>query len=318
MWRTSGVLVLYAVALLYSVISWYYQCHMNKIIGIHHGSCIDGTTAAAVLLKKFPHSLIFPFKHSYTEKDIGALAKKCTKNTTLCVVDFSLRKNSHVLTLLKKAKEIVMIDHHIGVNERLLKLAEKEQNFHYIFDNNHSGASLTWIHFYGKKSIPKLIKYVEKNDIRKGQMTDSVYYVTSYLSQFVNKPSVIKKFLEGGQHALDTILKNGKILSDYNNAIIEDVMKTLAPIKIKVGKYTVNAYNPPEFLRSHIGAILYKRDRKVVAIFNINGKKVRIHFRSENKNNPSAIELAQLLGGNGHRNAAAGSVPIKEFKKMIK
>jgi uncharacterized protein len=289
----------------------------EKIIGIHHGSCIDGTTAAAVLLKKYSHAKIFPFKHSYTDKDVREIAKKCDKNTTLYILDFSLRKNAHIQTLLKKVKSIINIDHHIGVNERLEKLAQKEPNFDYIFNNNNSGASLTWIYFYGKKSLPTLIKYVEKNDIRKGKRVDKDYYVTSFLSQFVNKPDVMKKYVLGGKKALTEIMKKGKLLADYNNSIIADILKTLRPVKIKIGIHAVLAYNPPEFLRSHIGAVLYKQTGKAVCVFNINGNDVRLHFRSENKNTPSALDLAQTAGGNGHRNAAGAHVPLKKFLNMI-
>jgi len=287
----------------------------KKIICIYHKGCIDGTTAAAVFLKKFPDIQFFPLKHNYANEEIDTLCSRIDNTTTVYIVDFSLQKDS-AEKLLKHVNKIINIDHHIGVSERLESLAKQNDKFEYIFDNERSGASLSWIYFYKDEEIPKLIKYVEDNDLFKGQMGNETFYVTNYLAQFVNKPEKIKAFIES-KEALENILKQGKIIAEYNDFQVQSVIENTKEIHIRIGEHTVLAYNTPEFLRSHIGKILSREKKQTVALFAISGNNVRVHFRGQEENNPSALLLAQTLGGNGHRNAAAASVPLKEFYEII-
>jgi len=287
----------------------------QNYIGIYHKDCIDGTTAAAILLKKFPNIKLFPLKHYRKPGDITFILKKVTSNTVVYIVDFSLSPEE-LQKFTGKARSVINIDHHIGVKEKLEHLQKKFSNYTFIFDNKHSGASLTWIHLF-KQKIPPLIYYVEQNDIHKGRWQDShVAYTTSYLSQLTNQPEHIKKILSA-KNGLKDVLANGKILTAYNTVAIKHALDGYEPIYIKIKKYSVPSYNAPEFLRSHIGHAFSKKHRRAVNIFALSGTMARLHFRSQGGQKPSALELAQALGGNGHTNAAGARVPLKKFLKMV-
>ena len=152
---------------------------MEKVVCIYHGNCTDGTTAAAVLLTKFPDCVLFPFEHGYKPEDFQEVVDKVDKNTVVYIVDFSL-KEEDLKTLLSIAKKVVIIDHHIGVKGLLEKLSKEYENLEYVFDNHRSGASLTWIYFYGKENIPDLIKYVEDKDIWTWKYGEITKYVNTY------------------------------------------------------------------------------------------------------------------------------------------
>lgn len=287
-----------------------------KTIGIYHKECLDGTTAAAVLLKKFPKLILRPLSHRYTKRELGDILKEINPSTVVFIVDFSLRE-SDTEKLIKKAQEVINIDHHIGAEEKLRMLDKKYQTFRYVFDNNRSGASLTWIYFYGKKNIPKIIRYVEDGDLWRFQLGNKTRFATSYLYGLSGKPIELLALLKKGNSAVKKILEKGKMIWEYREELARLLLRTVNPFNIKISKYKVPVHNTPEFLRSDVGHALAKQMGKTVATFVINRNEVRLHFRGTNSRTPSALDLAKILGGGGHRNAAAASVSLKNFCKMI-
>ena len=43
---------------------------MQKVVVIYHKDCIDGTTAAAVVLRRFPEAKLFPLSHDPSVDDL--------------------------------------------------------------------------------------------------------------------------------------------------------------------------------------------------------------------------------------------------------
>ncbi len=285
----------------------------DKILCIYHKNCTDGTTAAAVLLTKFPDCKLFPLDHNYKEEDIENLLNEIDKNTTVYIVDFSLREGD-TEKILKKAKKVINIDHHIGVKERLEELAKKYPNFEFIFDNHRSGASLTWIYFYGKEKIPEIIKLVEDKDIWTWKYGEKTKYVNSYLTILTDKPEEIKELIL--RDDISKLIENGKIISQFTDYLINNFIEKVKEIEIKIGEYTVKGYNTGLF-QSEIGNILSTNLKQAVALFSISGYTVKFSFRSTEGNKPTALELAQILGGGGHKHAAGAAVSLNEFCNMI-
>ena len=288
----------------------------EKIIGIYHKDCLDGTTAAAILLKQFPTVLLRPLSHRYTEEDLGAIVEETDSTTIVYIVDFSLREG-HTEKLLEKAREVINIDHHIGAEERLRALGTQHGHFTFVFNNDRSGASLTWIYFHGEKNIPKIILYVEDSDIWRFSFGDETRFAVSYLYGFSGKPEELLALLERGDSATAYVLERGKMIWEYRDSLTKILIESVTPVNIKVGEHAVPMHNTPEFLRSDVGHILSKKLGKTVATFIIDNHTVRLHFRGENEYSPSALDLAKILGGGGHRNAAGAAVSLKEFCEMI-
>lgn len=289
----------------------------QKVIGIYHKDCLDGATAGAVLLKKFPDITFSPLSRRYTEDDLSATLNLVDKDTIVYIVDFSLRKG-HTERVIEKAKEVINIDHHIGAEKELRGLAEKNKTFTFVFDNDRSGASLTWVHFYGEKNIPPIILYVEDSDLWRFALGDKTRWAASYLYGFSDNPQELLSLIERGDSAMDEILTKGKMLWKYRESLVEELLEDIKPLHIKIGKFVVPIHNTPEFLRSDVGHALAEKLGKAVATFVVDGDTVRLHFRGTNSNVPSALELAQMVGGNGHKNAAGAKVSLKDFFSMIK
>ncbi|WP_457641701.1 DHH family phosphoesterase [Persephonella sp.] len=283
----------------------------ENVICIYHKNCTDGTASAAILLTKYPDCKLYPLEHGYKEEDIDQILSDVDGNSIVFITDFSLRKED-LLRLLEKAKKVINIDHHIGVKDLLEEIAENYRNFEFYFDNNHSGSSLTWKYLYGD-NLPEIIKLVEDKDIWKWEFGEKTKFVNAYLTLLTNKPEDMKELFN---KEIEYILEKGKIISQFTDYLIERFIEKSEELLINIGNYTVRGYNTGLF-QSEIGNILSEKLGEAVALFSVNGYNVKFSFRSCDGQKPSALELAQILGGGGHRNAAGASVQLKDFCKMI-
>lgn len=282
-----------------------------KIVCLYHKNCTDGTTAAGIVLKKYPEAVCIGLDHNFKEEDFENILNIVDSETTVYIVDFSL-KPEYLEKLVKKVKEVINLDHHISAKEVLEKEAQKLDNFKFIFDNNRSGASITWQYLFGG-SMPDIVKYVEDKDIWKWEYGDLTKYVNNYLFLFTNKPEEIKNLLD---EDISNIIDKGKIINMYSSYIINTFVEKAKDMYIRIGNYTVRAFNTGLF-QSEIGNLLSIKYNEAVCLFSINGDFVKFSFRSLDNHNPSALDLAKLLNGGGHRNAAGASVSINEFCNMI-
>ncbi len=281
---------------------------MQKIIATYHKDCIDGTTAAAILLRKFPTAQLFPLSHSYTKQDIEPILNLLEPDTVCYTVDCGLG----VKEFLSTGCKVTTLDHHFSAKEIFESLARENKNYTYIFDNEKSGASLSWPFFFPDEKQPELIQYVEDSDLWKWKFGDDTKDVNNYLSMFRDDPKKMLEFIEGD---LSEIKSKGRIISIYTDKETEDQVK-LPSLNIKVGDFVVPAYNITVY-KSASGDILSNQLNKAVAMFTIKGNTVNLSFRSKDHHKPTSLELASLLGGGGHENAAGGNVSLQEFLKMI-
>lgn len=285
----------------------------ENIICIYHKNCTDGTFSAAVLLEKFPNCHLFPLEHGYTEKDLNEILEHIDKNTTVYITDFALRKDD-LIKVLNKADKVINIDHHIGVKGELEEISKQYENFKFIFDNNSSGASLTWKVLNPDKEVPKLIKLVEDKDIWKWEFKEETKFANLYLYMFADKVEEAKGFLK---QDIKEILEKGSSISLFVDYLILKFIENPNPTYLQIGDYLVKGFNAGNF-QSELGNLLSEKYDEAVAIFNIKGNQVRFSFRSHDKHNPSALELAKILGGGGHRNASGAVITLEQFCQMIK
>src|SRR3989344_5362343 len=280
-----------------------------KTIAIYHKDCADGTTAAAAVLKKFPKALLFPLNHGFKPEELEPMRRKAKTGDQIYTVDCVLGARE----FLADGFKVISIDHHVGAEGENRKLMDKNKNFTFVFDNKKSGASLAWDYFFPKEKKPELIKLVEDRELwiwKYGQKTKDV---GNSLYMLVNRPDEVLKLLN---KPLDIIEKEGAIISRFTDMAIEHGVKTTDPIMVRVGSYIVPFYNIT-INKSESGNILATERSRAVGLFTIDGDEVKISFRSLDKQNPSALELAKLLGASGHRNASGAKMELAEFMKSI-
>ncbi len=281
---------------------------MPQVITTYHKDCIDGTAAAAVVLRKYPQAQLFPLAHAHTQEDIDAIVALIDEYTLCFTVDaaFGVRE------FLARGCAVTTIDHHIGVKDELEALALEQKNFSFVFDNDKSGSSLAWSYFFPGEPLPSLIAYVEDADLWKLQLGEDTKHVNNYLSIFRNDPA---KMLELFSVDINDVIAKGRVLSQYVDREIQ--MQLVTPsIMIKIGEDLVPAYNNSVY-ESAIGNAHASEQGKTCATFIIRGDKVKLSFRSLDGQSPSSLDLATVLGGGGHKNAAGATIPRGDFLAMI-
>ena len=281
-----------------------------SIVGIYHGDCSDGTGAAAVLLKKFPSIKLFPLKHHHTEEDLAPILEAVNSETTVYFVDFALG----VERLLSMAKEVTVIDHHISEKERMEALAEKHKNLSYVFNNEKSGATLAWAHFFGEETTPELLRLIQDVDIWQWKFGDRTKHMSRFLIPYVNQPDVVLGFLSEN---IEKLLEKGAAISDFADYVVKSFVERAEPTYVMIGEHKVPAFNAQHMFVSEIGHELSKKFGAAVLLYSIRETRVRMSFRSIEGQSPSALDLATSLGGGGHRLAAGGDAPLKKFCGMI-
>lgn len=284
---------------------------MKNVIGIYHGKCADGATAAAVLLSQFPEIALYPLKHRYKESELEKIQNKVDKSTTVYIVDFALREG-HTEKIISNAKQVINIDHHIGVVEQLKGLKNKYDNFDYVFDNNKSGSSLTWIYFNGSKNIPEIIKLVEDFDIRKFEFGDRTKYIASYFYTMQDPEIIIDYFKKD----MEELIEKGKITNAFSESLVESLVEKIKPIFIKVENHIIPAFNTSLFY-SELGNILSKKMDKTVILYFITGDKVNLNMISKDHHSPSSLEIAKIFNGGGHKCAAGAETSLDKFLELI-
>ena len=280
-----------------------------SIIGIYHGDCADGTGAAAVLLKKFPSIKPFPLKHHYTEEDFAPILEAVDENTAVYFVDFA----RGVERILGRAKEVFVIDHHIGVKNDMEKLATEHDNLTYIFDNEKSGATLAWKYFFGEDTTPEILRLIQDFDIWQWRFGDRTKYASNLLIPYANQP---EKMLALFDENTDKVLEKGKIISEFTDYVIEKFVGRAEPTYVRIGEEKIPAFNTRGYV-SEIGSELSEKCGGAVMLFNIQGERVHMSFRSSEGQSPTARELAETLGGGGHDLAAGAYTTLKKFCGMI-
>ena len=280
-----------------------------NILVIYHRDCPDGSTAAAVVLKRFPHARVYPLAHHYTPEELGQIMSLATPDTRLYTVDCVLG----VREFLDAGYAVTTIDHHIGAQRELSDLADIDKNLTYIFDNDKSGASLTWSYLFPEAPIPEIVKFVEDADLWRWRYGDDTKHIKNYLFPLLNKPHEILPLLD---ELPIRAKEEGMAISRFADALIEQALLRVAPITVRIGEFALPAFNIVDF-RSEIGNLLSEKNDCAVVLFNISGDQVHLSFRSKDGHEPSALDLSQIVGGKGHRNASGATVSLSDFIKMI-
>lgn len=282
---------------------------MKSVACIYHKDCIDGTTAAAVVLRKFPNAQCFPVSHSRTKEEMAAIIPQIPADATVYFVDTV----SGLEDALAQGNEIVVLDHHESEAERVRKIATSNPHLTYVFDNAKSGASLAWAYFFGDESISPLVAHVEDIDLWKHALGEGTEHVANYLSLLRNDPAAVLACLNAD---IDALYAQGTFLT--RNAEEERArLLELAPVALTLGTYTVAAFNITNH-QSHTGNVLSHARSEAVALYTIRGDIVRFSFRSQDGQEPSALDLATTLGGGGHQNSAGATMSLRDFINAIR
>lgn len=258
----------------------------NTVI-LYHDRCSDGFSAAWAVWKKFRNRAEYIGVLHQTSPPDGLSGKD------IYMVDFSYE--SDVMKVIKKkANKLVVIDHHVSAIENIKHSDE------YIFDNNKSGAVLSWGYFHKNKKLPKLLEYIQDRDLWRWELPNSkklLVAIDMFKFDFNIWDKLAKDF--ESYSGRKKYIKIGEILLNYKDGLVEGASKNFERIVFE-GKtsFVVNS----GLFESEIGDYLVNSGAEIAIIWQKTKDGIRVSLRS-----PSYVdvsEIAKKYGGGGHKQAS--------------
>jgi len=265
---------------------------MNFTHVLYHKACPDGFASAYVAWTILGDNVKYlPVSYYDSPPKI--------KNAKILVCDFSF-KEEETKKLIENNEVFFNIDHHITAVNNLKNIEDKYK----YFDMNHSGAMLTWKYFYPDETPLRFLNYIEDYDLWRFNFPETKAFnaATKQIPFNFNKWDKLKN-----DQYLDSLIKKGQIIIDYQKSIIKYQLKHISVriqnINNKIYKV---AYLNTNYLINEIAnkAVLeLECDFCVIYSYDELKNLTRFSLRScDNKVDVSAI--AKYLNGGGHRNAS--------------
>lgn len=269
---------------------------LNNIVVLYHKNCFDGFSAAWAAWKKFGD------KAEYVAVELQTPAPKNLKGKNVYMIDFAYSPKI-TENLMKICASVTIIDHHISNSNSIKNVSD------YSYDINHSGAVLAWKYFHPKRSVPKLLRYVEDNDLWKFRLPFakeiSVALDLHNGFDFKKWSKIVSDFED--REKFKKYIEEGKIVSRYRDIIIQRIMAGAEKVNFENQK--AFAVNSP-FWQSEIGNFIVKNKKAIGIIWSRKSGRIRVSLRSNKKNDVS--KLAEKYGGGGHKVASGFSLDIKK------
>jgi nanoRNase/pAp phosphatase (c-di-AMP/oligoRNAs hydrolase) len=258
-----------------------------KIVVLYHKDCLDGFGSAWAAYKKFGN------KAKYIAVEHGLPIPDGLNNKTVYSIDFTYPE-AETKVIAKKAKQLVLIDHHISVRDIVERQPES------LFDNDHSGAVLAWLYFHPGVKVPRLLSYIQDIDLWRFRMPE-----TKELISFLRNIHFDFKIWNGLANDFEDAksrkeyMRQGRLLLKYDEKTIDETIAEGYETKFEGHKaFVVNS----SVLDSEIGAAIVKRGYPVAIIWRVRDKLIHVSLRSSDKVDVS--KLAFKHGGGGHHSSA--------------
>jgi uncharacterized protein len=264
---------------------------------IYHGNCADGFASAWVVRRAHPEARF----HAGIYQD----PPPKVDDEDVLMVDFSY-KRPVMEEIIAKAASVKVIDHHKSAIEDLEGLKGAEL----VFDIEHSGAMLTWKHFFPEENPPFLLAIIEDRDLWrfKYPMTRDVQAaVFSYPYNFEVWDELMIK--DPRALAVDGIAIERKHF--------KDVFELCAACQrsMEIGGIEVPVVNLPYTMTSDAGHHLDRDAPFAACYWDTPGGRV-FSLRSRVPDGLDVAAIAQKYGGGGHKHAAGFRVPFEKLAEM--
>jgi hypothetical protein len=254
-------------------------------MGVHvlyHAFCADGFGAAWAAWKRFgSEAQYLPVQHGSPPPAVPA-------GSEVYVLDFAYSR-AETEAMRRDASVMTVIDHHRTAEEELRGLPGL------IFDNEKSGAVLSWEYFHPGKAVPELLRYVMDRDLWLHRLPRS-------REVFAGLSSHPMEFEVWDALDIPALAEEGGIVLRYQRELVTLVCGS-AHLETIAG-YRVPVVNAP-LLGSEVGEELLKRyaDAPFVAVYFDRGDGKR-QWSLRSREDFDVSKVARLYQNGGHRQAA--------------
>lgn len=274
---------------------------MQRPLVIYHGGCPDGFAAAYACHRHFLQSAqegcdFIAGIHGQPPPDVTGRA--------VYIVDFSYRRPL-LKELCRKARSLLVIDHHTSAEQDLKGLEDEQDNLRVIFDMNKSGAILAWEHFHDTPP-PRLFLHIQDRDLWRFELESTNNIHAALMSRPFDFAAW--ELLCSDERALEQLAAEGSAISRYRRRMIElhrekAVMTIIAGYQVPV----VNCYD--EIMSDLIGELSV--GFPFAAGYHDQGTLRKWSLRSRTEG-VDVSEIAARFGGGGHRNAAGFTTKLPD------
>lgn len=267
---------------------------LTNNVCIYHGSCPDGF-GAALAVKLYFDELnqdcdFHAAYHGDTTPDVAG------KNVIM--VDFAYKRES-MIEIKNSAKNLTVLDHHESAKKSLSDIEGC------IFDMTRSGAVMAWEHFHPTKKIPMLFLYIQDKDLYQWKLPESREFSAGL--RLLDFDFDLWESLTDDT-ALLPLIEKGRVIEEYNAALIESAIKPEKYRLIELYGHTVPIINATNLI-SDIGNKLAAEHPFAVCYFDTPTER-KYSLRSLKEKNINVALIAESLGGGGHPEAAGFGIPL--------
>lgn len=261
---------------------------MTPDLCIYHGGCDDGFGAAFAIWKRDGDCVTYhPGVYGVDPPDVTGL--------DVAIVDFSY-KRPVMVELARKAKSILVLDHHKTAQADLDGLSHECRNVTVQFDMQRSGAVMAWDYFHPLRPAPTFFLYLQDRDLWRKQMPD-VDAFTMALRSYKQDFNLWDKIYDSPQ----SIIAEGRSIHRYFRTLVE-AAKSHAYLK-DIGGHRVPVVNCSMFMSSEVAGEL-AQDHPFAGVYTEGDGFTLWSLRSRAPDGVDVSEIANRFGGGGHRHAA--------------
>jgi oligoribonuclease NrnB/cAMP/cGMP phosphodiesterase (DHH superfamily) len=253
---------------------------------LYHGNCYDGFGAAYVAWLRFGSAA------QYLAVNYGQDPPQLPQDARVLICDFSYPRGV-LLALKERVSHLQVIDHHKTAQVDLEDLPFAD------FNLDHSGAYLTWLHFF-PGPVPEFIRYLEDRDLWLFKLPDSKgisQALRAYPFDFLVWDELFKDVarLRGEAPVIERFTAQ-MVASMCDHAVFGSVYG-----------YTVPIANATVFF-SEVGDELCRRNPKLpFSAYYLDREDGRRQWGLRSRNGFDTSVVAKALGGGGHP-AASGFI----------
>jgi oligoribonuclease NrnB/cAMP/cGMP phosphodiesterase (DHH superfamily) len=271
---------------------------MLPLLVIYHGNCADGFGAAWSIWEHSRYVGYFDKVEFYPA--IHGREPPSVEGKHVLFVDFSY-KRPVIEKMLEEALSVSIIDHHKTAIEDLQPLVDAGK-IAAVFDTEHSGAMLTWMHFFPELEPPELIKRIEDRDLWRFKFEDTREIQANVFSH----PYDFAVWTSLMYENIENLRKEGTAIERKHFKDIKELID-VCKRRMKIGGWDVPVANMPYTLSSVAGHEMAEHELFAACYWDTPAGRV-FSLRSS-KEGLDVSEIAKQYGGGGHMHAAGFQVP---------
>jgi len=269
---------------------------MHKPLIFYHGDCPDGFGGAYAAWKKFGDSV----EYKAVKYGHEPLVEE-SKDREVFFIDLCY-PHAEMTQVAGVAKALTVLDHHEGVQDVVKSIPN------HVYDANRSGATIAWDYFHPGEPTPKLLKYVEDDDLYRFKLPET-RAILAYLSvqpfDFVAWDAVATELEDTSTR--DALVARAQAYLQYFNYLVDLSVNSAHPVRFE--GYTVLLANsaPIKPLKSAIGHAIAEKMPPFGLVVSVHPNGIGVSIRGDGSVDVSKI--AQKYGGNGHPNSSGFRIP---------